>query len=96
MLQIDKKKLGDGSLHLTLSGKIDEKFDGQSVVDAGTSTKVVVHLAGVRSISSLGVRQFELFLASLGQRDVVMIHISPAIANQIAKLCHCAFLRIGL
>jgi hypothetical protein len=95
MVQFDKKRLNDGSLHVTISGKIDEKFDGAPVVEAagsnGPTGKVVMHLGGIRSISSLGVRAFESFVAALSKREVVMIHISPAIASQltmIPNLCH--------
>lgn len=92
MVQFDKKKLNDGSLHVTISGKIDEKFDGTAIVEA-PSAKVVMHLGGIRSISSLGVRAFETFVAMLQPREVVMIHVSPAIANQmtmIPNLCDSA------
>jgi anti-anti-sigma regulatory factor len=90
MVQFDKKKLNDGSLHVTISGKIDEKFDGTAVIEAANGTgptgKVVIHLGGIRSISSLGVRAFESFVGALVRREVVMIHVSPAIASQIAMI----------
>jgi anti-anti-sigma regulatory factor len=84
MVTVDKKKLGDGSLHLTIAGKIDEKFDGVSAADV--PGKVVVHLGGVRSISSLGVRAFESFVAQLSDHEVELIHVSPAIASQITMI----------
>jgi hypothetical protein len=84
MVTVDRKRLGDGSLHVTISGKIDEKFDGSPFIDG--DGKVVMHLAGVRSISSLGVRAFETFVASLGTREVELIHVSPAIASQITMI----------
>jgi anti-anti-sigma regulatory factor len=84
MVTVDKKQLGDGSLHVTIVGKIDEKFDGLPHVD--TVGKVVVHLGGVRSISSLGVRAFESFVAQLRDHEVELIHVSPAIASQIAMI----------
>jgi len=89
MVQFDKKKLNDGSLHVTISGKIDEKFDGAPVIlDADRmSGKVVIHLGGIRSISSLGVRAFESFVTQLSpHREVVMIHVSPAIASQMTMI----------
>ena len=88
MVQFDKKKLNDGSLHVTLIGKIDERFDGGPVVQAaeGNHGKVVLHLGGIRSISSLGVRAFEFFVESLKQHEVVMIHVSPAIASQMVMI----------
>jgi anti-anti-sigma regulatory factor len=84
MVTLEKKQLGDGSLHVTIVGKIDEKFDGLQHVDA--PGKVVVHLGGVRSISSLGVRAFESFVANLGDHEVELIHVSPAIASQITMI----------
>ncbi|HEY7955507.1 MAG: STAS domain-containing protein [Polyangia bacterium] len=86
MVQFEKKKLNDGSLHVTITGKIDEKFDPAPVIEAATGSKVVIHLAGIRSISSLGVRAFEALVDALSSRDVVLIHVSPAIANQITMI----------
>ena len=87
MVQFEKKKLNDGSLHVTVSGKIDEKFDPGTVVAAAEgSAKVVIHLGGIRSISSLGVRAFENFVESLRGHNVVLIHVSPAIANQMTMI----------
>ncbi len=86
MVTVDKKQLGDGSLHVTIAGKIDEKFDAMPVIDAHAPGKVVLHLAGVRSISSLGVRAFESFVQQLADHDVELIHVSPAIASQITMI----------
>ncbi len=86
MVTIDKRELDDGSVHVTVAGKIDEKFDGSQIVEAARSHKVVMHLAGVRSISSLGVRAFEDFVSAMHGGDVVLIHLSPALANQIAMI----------
>src|SRR5258708_7131420 len=84
MVTLDKKQLGDGSPHVTLARKIDQKFAGLPSVDA--PGKVVVHLGGVRSISSLGVRAFESFVAQLSDHEVELIHVSPAIASQITMI----------
>ncbi|MDB4968139.1 MAG: hypothetical protein JWN44_3828 [Myxococcales bacterium] len=84
MVQIDKKKSADGTLHVTIAGKIDERFD-PAVVLCEARGKVVMHLAGVRSISSLGVRAFEQFVQALPE-DVVLVHISPAIASQLTMI----------
>ena|SRR5438067_6976994 len=86
MVTFDKKQLSDGSLHVTVAGKIDEKFDGQHIVEAARAHKVVMHLGGVRSISSLGVRAFESFVESLLKGELVLIHLSPAIANQLTMI----------
>jgi hypothetical protein len=85
MVTVDKKKLGDGSIHVTIAGKIDEQFDPRPLVDPH-ARKVVVHLGGVRSISSLGVRAFEMFVEALDAHEVELIHISPAVASQIRMI----------
>lgn len=84
MVQIDKRRSPDGTLHVTIAGKIDERFDAAPVV-ADARGKVVMHLAGVRSISSLGVRAFEMFVQALPS-DVVLVHVSPAIASQLTMI----------
>jgi anti-anti-sigma regulatory factor len=84
MANIEKRQSTDGTLHVTVSGKIDERFDAASVITAA-SGKVVIHLGGVRSISSLGVRAFEHFVHALPS-EVVLIHVSPAIASQLTMI----------
>ena len=84
MVQIDKRKSADGTLHVTIAGKIDERFDGATVMHDAHG-RVVMHLGGVRSISSLGVRAFEIFVQSL-PGEVVLVHISPAIASQLTMI----------
>jgi anti-anti-sigma regulatory factor len=84
MVQIEKRKSADGTLHVTIAGKIDERFDG-AVVLTDAHGKVVMHLGGVRSISSLGVRAFENFVQAL-PADVVLVHVSPAIASQLTMI----------
>ena len=84
MVQIDKRKSPDGTLHVTIAGKIDERFDAASVLHDAHG-KVVMHLGGVRSISSLGVRAFEHFVHAL-PADVVLVHVSPAIASQLTMI----------
>ena len=86
MVTVDKRQLGDGSLHVTITGKIDEKFDALPFLDGSGPGKVVLHLAGVRSISSLGVRAFEDFVQRLADHEVELIHVSPAIASQITMI----------
>jgi anti-anti-sigma regulatory factor len=81
---LDKRQSADGTLHVTVAGKIDERFDPAPLV-AEAKGKVVLHLAGVRSISSLGVRAFEQLMHSL-PGDVVLIHVSPAIAAQLTMI----------
>ena len=84
MALIEKRKSADGTLHVTIAGKIDERFDG-AVVRADAHGKVVMHLGGVRAISALGVRAFEIFVQAL-PADVVLVHVSPAIASQLTMI----------
>jgi anti-anti-sigma regulatory factor len=84
MVTIEKRQTSDGTLHVTIAGKIDERFDGTSVSQVAHG-KVIIHLGAVRSISSLGVRAFEHFVHSLPS-EVVLIHVSPAIAQQIVMI----------
>jgi anti-anti-sigma regulatory factor len=83
-IHIEKRQGSDGTLHVTIAGKIDERFDADAVI-AEAHAKVVMHLGGVRSISSLGVRAFEHFVHAL-KHEVVLIHVSPAVASQIAMI----------
>lgn len=83
MAHIEKRQLSDGSLHVTIAGKIDERFDAEAVIGKARG-KVVLHLGGVRSISSLGVRAFEHLVHALP--EVVLIHVSPAIASQLTMI----------
>ncbi|MCU1277128.1 MAG: hypothetical protein JWM53_674, partial [bacterium] len=91
MVQIEQRKSADGTLHVTIVGKIDERFDG-GVVLHDARGKVVMHLGGVRSISSLGVRAFEMFVQAL-PADVVLVHVSPAIASQLTMIPNLCGLR---
>jgi hypothetical protein len=86
MVTLEKRQLSDGSWHLTVSGKIDEKFDPSPMIEGARGHKVVVHLGGVRAISSLGVRALDMFIETLSGGEVVLIHLSPAIANQLTMI----------
>lgn len=81
---IERRTMQDGTLSLTLAGKIDEHFDAAAIV-AEARGKTLLHLAGVRSISSLGVRAFERLLSGL-PGEVVLVHVSPAVAAQLVMI----------
>ncbi len=88
MVKLDVKRLDDGSVHLTVGGKIDEHFDPAPLVagaDGQVAGKLVIHLGAVRSLSSLGVRAFESFVQGL-PHEVVLIEVSPAIAAQLTMI----------
>ena len=42
MVSFQKKTLGDGSLYVTIAGKIDEKFDASPITDEFSRGKVVL------------------------------------------------------
>jgi len=87
MVKIEIGPTDDGGIRATLAGKIDEKFDGQQILEAARPGKrVTLRLDGVRGISSLGVRALEHFMSKLGNRDVVLEDISAAVANQFTMI----------
>jgi hypothetical protein len=80
-------KDADGTVHVTIVGKIDEHFDGNDILSAlASKRKLLMKMDGVRSISSLGVRALEAFMAALGDREVVLEEISAAMANQVTMI----------
>jgi hypothetical protein len=91
MIHVEKHTMRDGSLHVLMSGDIDDDFDGSHVLmSANDGKRVVLHLGGIRSITSVGVRNLDDFVAAFAPREVALIHISPAVAVQIimiANLC---------
>jgi hypothetical protein len=87
MVKIEMSRAEDGSFRAALIGKIDEKFDGQTIINAvKPGQRVRLRLDGVRGISSLGVRALESFMAQLGEREVVLEDISAAVANQVTMI----------
>jgi anti-anti-sigma regulatory factor len=80
-------KQPDGTVRAKVIGKIDEHFDAREILQAAAGAmKVSLQLDGVRSISSLGVRQLEAFLRELGTKKVVLEEISAALANQFSMI----------
>ena len=87
MVKIEIGPSDDGGIRATLTGKIDEKFDGHQILEAAQpGQQVTLRLDGVRSISSLGVRALERFMHRLGDRQVVLEDISAAVANQVTMI----------
>src|ERR1700744_1223282 len=87
MVKIEMGPSDDGSFRASFVGKIDEKFDGQPILDAvKPGQRVRLRLDGVRGISSLGVRALESFMQRLGDREVVLEDISAAVANQVTMI----------
>jgi anti-anti-sigma regulatory factor len=100
VIQRETNRRGDGSVEVALKGKIDERFEWADLVEATRSApKVVVHLGGVRAISSLGIRTLEgMVLGLVGEttRPVELVHVPPALATQLAmipNLCQGAVVR---
>jgi hypothetical protein len=86
MVTVEKRLLGDGSLHVSVAGEIGDTFDVTPIVQAAKGDKVVIHLGEVHSLTSVGVRNFEELVNGFGKREVVLIHISPAIAMQVVMI----------
>ncbi len=87
MIHVEKHTMRDGSLHVLMSGDIDDQFDGGDVLQAANEGKrVVLHLGGIRTITSVGVRNLDDFVAAFGPRAVSLIHISPAVAVQLVMI----------
>jgi hypothetical protein len=86
-MSIEKRVLSDGSLHVAVKGEIGDTFDGVSVAKgAADANKVVIHLGEVKNVTSVGVRNLDEFISAFGKREVVLIHISPAVATQIIMI----------
>jgi len=87
MVKIEIIPSDDGGIRASITGKIDEKFDGKEVLAAAKpGQRVHLRLDGVRGISSLGVRALEHFMQKLGDREVVLEEISAAVANQVTMI----------
>jgi hypothetical protein len=87
MVKIEVGPSEDGGVRATLVGKIDEKFDGQSILERlQPGQPIHLKLDGVRGISSLGVRALEQFMQKLGNRAVLLEEISAAMANQVTMI----------
>jgi len=87
MIHVEKHTMRDGSLHVLMSGDIDDDFDGSHVLmSANEGKRVVLHLGGIRTITSVGVRNLDNFVAAFAPREVSLIHISPAVATQLIMI----------
>ncbi len=86
MIHVEKHVMRDGSLHVIMSGVIDDEFDGAQLFDAKDAKRIVLHLGGIRSISSVGVRNLDNFVRAFAPRDVQLIHISAAVAAQLVMI----------
>jgi hypothetical protein len=68
---------------IVMSGWIDERSEWPELSEP-VGGNLVLDLAGVSLLNSLGVRNWIQWLASLEvERDVVLIHCSPAVVKQI-------------
>jgi anti-anti-sigma regulatory factor len=87
---IETRRAADGSLHVTLRGRIDEHFDGSRAVAEAAGGRVVIDASAVRHVTSLGVRELERFLGDLAAGGaggrVTLVEVSAAIANQLVLL----------
>jgi hypothetical protein len=80
-------KLSGGRLQVAMAGKIDGSFDPREILAAAAAAAtVVVDLAGIRTITSEGVRAFEQFIHAPELRRVVLVQLSSAVAHQLAMI----------
>ena len=80
----EAKPLPDGRLLVELRGKLNEMFDGQALLDLIAGQKAVLHMAGIRHISSVGIREFERFLERLG--PTTLVEVSSSVASHLVLL----------
>ena len=80
----ETRTLDDGRPVLAIKGKINEGFTAAPLVAAIGPRLPVLDLAEVRHISSIGIREFELFLEALG--DVTLVNVSPAVAAHLVLM----------
>ena len=85
MVQIEKRKSPDGTLHVTIAGKIDERFDGARRARTTRAARWSCTSAAYARSRRSGVRAFEIFVQAL-PADVVLVHVSPAIASQLTMI----------
>ncbi len=69
---------------LRLSGTIDEKFDGKSLLAALKGGTVILDLGGVEKISSFGIREWVDFMGKLAQKatSIYFVECSPKVIDQ--------------
>lgn len=92
-LQLDLEIRDKNNLHLWFNGEIHENFKAKQV-SLPSSAKTFINLAGLRSINSLGIREWSQFIHMLSQQTQVfleecsVVFIDQAnIVPQIAANC---------
>lgn len=86
MIQIEHKSTTDGTLSVKLKGAIDESFDGRPIRAAARGDRVLINMAEVRAMTSTGVFAFTKFIDSIAPRQIVLLHVSAAMARQLTIL----------
>ena len=78
----------DGRTQLLLRGKLDESFDPAALLSSAGPGPLVLHMGGVRHVTSVGIREFERFLDQVraGRGVVTLVEVSAAIASHIVLL----------
>ncbi|MCG8424873.1 MAG: hypothetical protein MJE77_43870 [Proteobacteria bacterium] len=82
-LTVEKQVRRDVTL-LTLSGTIDCDFDGKKLAAVIRTSRLAIHLAGVRLITSFGIREWIDFMTAAARRaeDILLLDCSPKIIQQ--------------
>ncbi|MCG8424837.1 MAG: hypothetical protein MJE77_43670 [Proteobacteria bacterium] len=70
---------------LKLDGWIDEDFDGKKLAHTIRARNLILHLSGVRRISSFGIREWVDFIAAASKsvEDIILVECSPKIVDQL-------------
>jgi hypothetical protein len=71
-LQIDLEVRDPHTLQLWINGEIHENFKAKQIA-LPSSAKTIINLAGLRSINSLGIREWSQFLHTLTQQTQVLL-----------------------
>ncbi|HEU0033030.1 MAG TPA: hypothetical protein VFQ53_20500 [Kofleriaceae bacterium] len=81
--RVDKSTSGDITL-LTLSGVIDEHFEGKKVAEGIKTKKLVVNLREVRRFASWGMAEWMDFIRGNANRDMYLVECSTHALNQFS------------
>ncbi len=85
--------LGEGSVRVTLSGTMNEDAEMSLKTVAGElqgASVAQIHLGGLRSMNSLGVRSWVNFLRAIpGETALVFTEVAPIMIQQINMIPSC-------
>lgn len=71
-LQIDLEMREKNCLYVWFNGEVHENFKSKNI-ELPSSEKVFINLAGLRSINSLGIREWSQFIHALSRQTLVFL-----------------------